>query len=188
MSEELIPRPQMELFDNAQLFDPAGCLTRDGLQALSEERLDDLGRLEAAEHLSFCDRCLARYTALLESIRLSAPMRDLIPQVQALMHLRRFRVLTNRYVSTAAAIALALTLWRFGAFGGFSPAATTRTGALDAPQRPAFSELLGDALHGLSGGLNELLSTLQATVQSGWAQLADPGAPAAPQSKTAQAE
>ena len=27
-------------------------------------------------------------------------MRDLIPQVQALMRLRSFRIMTNRYVST----------------------------------------------------------------------------------------
>ena len=82
--------PSLPMFDNEQLFDSIGCLTTDGLQALQADRLDDLGRLEAAEHLTFCDRCLARYTALLDSIRLSAPMRDLIPQVQALMRLRRF--------------------------------------------------------------------------------------------------
>ena len=40
-------------------------------------------------------------------------MRDLIPQVQNLMRLRRFRLLTNRYVSAAAAVVLAFALWRF---------------------------------------------------------------------------
>ncbi len=30
-------------------------------------RLDELGSLETAEHLTFCDYCLARYTALIES-------------------------------------------------------------------------------------------------------------------------
>ena len=184
MSEQLTPRPAMDLFDNEALFDQAGCLTAGGLRALQDDRLDDLGRLEAAEHLTFCDRCLARYTALLESIRLSAPMRDLIPQVQALMHLRRFRVLTNRYVSTAAAIALAFTLWRFGAFGGF--AAPARRAVPDMPQRPGFSELLGDALNTMSSGLNDLLGSLQATIQSGWAQMADPAEK--PANQPAQAE
>src|SRR5699024_6291983 len=77
--------------------------------------LDDLGALEAAEHLSFCDYCLLRYTALIDAAPacLQTPMRDLIPQVQNLMRLRRFRLLTNRYVSAAAAVVLAFALWRF---------------------------------------------------------------------------
>ena len=49
-----------------ELFDPmTGCLTDEGLQALTAGGLDELARLEAAEHLAFCDRCLDRYTALL---------------------------------------------------------------------------------------------------------------------------
>ena len=38
------------------------------------------------------------------------PMRDLIPQVQSLMRLRSFRIMTNRYVSAAAAVVLGLSL------------------------------------------------------------------------------
>ena len=173
-------------FDNNDLFDADGHLTDDGLYALKDGTLDDLGALEAAEHLSFCDYCLLRYTELIDAAPacLQQPMRDLIPQVQALMHLRRFRVLTNRYVSTAAAIALAFTLWRFGAFGGF--AAPARRAVPDVPQRPGFSELLGDALNTMSGGLNDLLGSLQATIQSGWAQMADPAEK--PANQPAQAE
>ena len=61
MTESMAP-----YFDNNNLFDTAGCLTKSGLEALRDDRLDDLGRLEAAEHLTFCDRCLARYTARIE--------------------------------------------------------------------------------------------------------------------------
>lgn len=172
MSDRMIPRQDLSPFDNNDLFDRGGCLTAAGLQALQDDRLDDLGRLEAAEHLTFCDRCLARYTALLERIQLAAPMRDLIPQVQALMRLRRFRVLTNRYVSTAAAIALAFMLWRFGAFGSVAvPQASPAD--LSAEPRATVSEMLGGALSDLSDGMNGLLTTLQSTVRSGWAQLAD---------------
>ena len=46
-------------FDNNKLFDAEGHLTDDGLYALKDGTLDDLGALEAAEHLSFCDYCLA---------------------------------------------------------------------------------------------------------------------------------
>ena len=171
MSDTMIPRENLLPFDNEDLFDRGGCLTAAGLQALQDDQLDDLGRLEAAEHLTFCDRCLARYTALLERIQLSAPMRDLIPQVQALMRLRRFRVLTNRYVSTAAAIALAFMLWRFGAFG--PTAAQTRMTRLPEEPRTSISRMLGDTLTDLSNGMNSLLGSLQATVRSGWEQLGD---------------
>ena len=92
-------------FDNEKLFDAEGHLTDAGLYALKDGTLDDLGALEAAEHLSFCDYCLLRYTALIEAApeAMKQPMRDLIPQVQNLMRLRSFRIMTNRYVSAAAA-------------------------------------------------------------------------------------
>ena len=80
-------------FDNNKLFDAEGHLTDDGLYALKDGTLDDLGALEAAEHLTFCDYCLLRYTALIDAAPecLKTPMRDLIPQVQNLMRLRSFR-------------------------------------------------------------------------------------------------
>ena len=48
-----------------ELFDKNGCLTDEGLQALQAGGLDELGRLETAEHLSYCDKCMDRYTCLL---------------------------------------------------------------------------------------------------------------------------
>ncbi len=42
-----------------------GCLSEEGLQALVGGQLDETQRLEAAEHLAYCDRCMDRYTALL---------------------------------------------------------------------------------------------------------------------------
>lgn len=166
MTESMAP-----YFDNNNLFDSAGCLTPSGLEALRDDRLDELGRLEAAEHLTFCDRCLARYTALLETIQLSAPMRDLIPQVQALMRLRAFRIMTNRYVSVAAAIALALALWRFGLFGA-APAAAPQE-KTEPRQNTSISQMLGNALNGASEGLQGVLDSIQDTALSGWAQLSD---------------
>lgn len=166
MTESMAP-----YFDNNNLFDTAGCLTPSGLEALRDDRLDELGRLEAAEHLTFCDRCLARYTALLESIQLSAPMRDLIPQVQARMRLRTFRIMTNRYVSVAAAIALALALWRFGLFGA-APAAAPQE-KTEPRQNTSISQMLGKALNGASEGLQGVLDSIQDTALSGWAQLSD---------------
>ena len=48
-----------------ELFREDGCLTDEGLLAVTKGGLDELGRLETAEHLSYCDRCMDRYTALL---------------------------------------------------------------------------------------------------------------------------
>ena len=105
-------------FDNEKLFDAEGHLTYEGLYALRDGTLDELGSLEAAEHLTFCDYCLLRYTKLVETMSqgLQGPMRDLIPQVQNLMRLRSFRLLTNRYVNVAAAVVLAFAIWQFGLF------------------------------------------------------------------------
>lgn len=84
MEQAMFPQNENNtLFDNEVLFDAEGHLTDEGLHALQEGRLDELGSLEAAEHMTFCDYCLARYTALIESApeKLKQPMRDLIPQV-----------------------------------------------------------------------------------------------------------
>ena len=100
-------------FDNNKLFDAEGHLTDEGLYAIKDGTLDDLGALEAAEHLSFCDYCLLRYTAMIDAAPdcMKQPMRDLIPQVQSLMRLRSFRIMTNRYVSAAAAVVLGFVMW-----------------------------------------------------------------------------
>lgn len=56
-----------------ELVDKNGCLTDEGLQALQAGGLDELGRLETAEHLSYCDKCMDRYTALLTADALEMP-------------------------------------------------------------------------------------------------------------------
>ena len=40
-------------------FRKDGCLSDEGLHALIAGQLDELGRLEAAEHLAYCDKCTA---------------------------------------------------------------------------------------------------------------------------------
>ena len=49
------------------VFRNDGHLSDGALESLihNGEALDDLTRLEAAEHLVFCDQCLQRYTDLL---------------------------------------------------------------------------------------------------------------------------
>ena len=59
-----------------ELFDQNGCLTEEGLHAVIGGQLDELGRLEAAGHLSYCDKCMDRYTALLTADVLEEPPRS----------------------------------------------------------------------------------------------------------------
>ena len=79
-----------------ELFDAKGCLSEEGLQALVGGQLDETQRLEAAEHLAYCDRCMDRYTALLTDDVLEQPPRS-----------------ARGAVATVAAV-LALTMWRTG--------------------------------------------------------------------------
>ena len=53
------PEETLRLFD-----DESGCLTDHALQSLLNGSLEELERLEVAEHLSYCDSCVERYTAL----------------------------------------------------------------------------------------------------------------------------
>ena len=71
-----------------ELFDKNGCLTDEGLQALQAGGLDELGRLETAEHLSYCDKCMERYTALLTADALETPPHSAHKAVMAAIWVR----------------------------------------------------------------------------------------------------
>ena len=165
MEQAMFPQNENNTpFDNEALFDAEGHLTDEGLHALQESRLDELGSLEAA---------------LIESApeKLKQPMRDLIPQVQALMRLRSFRIMTNRYVSTAAAVMLAFALWRFGFFGGVGTVQKPVQQLPDVTPRVTVSQALGGMFDSMSSGLSDMFSGMQLTINSGLAQLADPVVP-----------
>lgn len=157
-------------FDNQNLFDAEGHLTQEGLYALKDGTLDDLGALEAAEHLSFCDYCLLRYTELIDAAPacLQEPMRDLIPQVQNLMRLRRFRIMTNRYVSAAAAVVLAFMLWGFASLGTNQRMAA-RT--VQPQARVSFGQWLDTTVSGFYESLGNTFHTFTLAAENGLAQL-----------------
>ena len=71
-----------------ELFREDGCLSDEGLHALTAGQLDELGRLEAAEHLSYCDKCTDRYTALLTADALADPPRDVRRTVMSTIWVR----------------------------------------------------------------------------------------------------
>lgn len=159
-------------FDNEKLFDAEGHLTDAGLYALKDGTLDDLGALEAAEHLSFCGYCLLRYTALIEAApeAMKQPMRDLIPQVQNLMRLRSFRIMTNRYVSAAAAVVLGFVLW--GAVSTFGlPDVSALTAQQPTTPHERFGTKFSTAVNGFYKSLDDTFKSFTLTAENGLDQI-----------------
>jgi len=154
MQNALVP------FDNQNLFDDRGHLTGAGLNAMESGSLDELGSLEAAEHLSFCDACLNRYTNWLEAMpqALLSPARDIAPQVQNLLRMRSIRVFTNKYVSIAAAVILAFVLWNFGAFNISTGAAQRGVDRLAEGPRFSISQSIQQFIGGIGKGIDDVLS------------------------------
>ena len=97
-----------------ELFDQNGCLTEEGLHAVIGGQLDELGRLEAAEHLSYCDKCMDRYTALLTADVLEEPPRSARGAVMGTIWVRLMQNTWGRAAVAAVAAVLVLTMWRTG--------------------------------------------------------------------------
>ena len=97
------------------LFRDDGCFTDEGLHALIDGQLDEMGRLEAAEHLAYCDKCMDRYTALLTADVLEEPPHPAHKAVMTTIFLRLMQNTWGRAAVAAVAAVLALTMWRSGA-------------------------------------------------------------------------
>lgn len=114
-----------------ELFLQNGHLSDEGLQALIDGTLDELQRLEAAEHLSFCDECLTRYTALLTGDVLEEPEQDVTLPVMRRLRRRAVKSVWNRYAAAAAAVVITAGLWYSGVFGGAMEALAIQPPALE---------------------------------------------------------
>lgn len=158
-------------FDNEKLFDAEGHLTDEGLYALKDGTLDALDALEAAEHLSFCDYCLLRYTAMIDAAPdcMKQPMRDLIPQVQSLMRLRSFRIMTNRYVSAAAAVVLGFVLW--GAVSMFGVPNMAMLAQQPTAPHERFGTKVSTAVSGFYKSLDDTFKSFTLTAENGLDQI-----------------
>ena len=98
-------------------FRDDGCLTDEGLRALMAGQLDELGRLETAEHLSYCDACMDRYTALLTADALEAPPRSMRGTVMSTIWVRLMQNTYGRVAVASVAAVLALSMWKAGTLG-----------------------------------------------------------------------
>lgn len=161
--------------DDFELFSDDGHLSDDGLRALTEGRLDELERLEAAEHLGFCGRCMERYTALLTGGALSEPETDLVLPVARRVREKSRRLTVRRYAAATAAAALALTFWGSGVFTQMVPQKVELREPTPEPVRTdSLGSQLSDTLSGMLWAAGDWCGGIIGSRQ------AEPAAPAAP--------
>ncbi|MEG1010460.1 MAG: hypothetical protein RSE54_01270 [Ruthenibacterium sp.] len=140
------------------LFTKDGHLTDEALQATIAEKLDELARLEVAEHLSFCNPCLTRYTAMLTDETLRTPEAPLMPPLLSRIRRRTVGLLFNRYTTYAAAACLALVLWGAGVFTQLGARPESWRVAAAAPNL-SISAMTGDFLNVVGDTLNSAMDT-----------------------------
>ena len=100
-----------ELFEEQR-----GHLTDYALGALASEDLDELARLEIAEHLAFCDHCLERYTRILDREPLLETPDLFVPSVRRAFRRKMARLTASRYFTVSVSACISLVLWVTGVF------------------------------------------------------------------------
>ena len=159
-----------------ELFLQTGHLSDEGLQALIDGTLDEMQRLEAAEHLSFCDECLTRYTALLTGDVLEEPEQDVTLPVMRRLRRRAVKSVWNRYAAAAAAVVITAGLWYSGVFGGAMEALAIQPPALEQRERQTERIAVVEVRHGVVGAGAHRCDHRDRTCPAG--QWSRPGAPA----------
>lgn len=139
------------------LFDTQGHLTDEAILAVIQETLDDLSRLEVAEHLSFCDNCLVRYTAMLTEDSLLTPQQPIVPPLLVRLRRQAVRVVFNKYTTYAAAAGFSLVLWGAGVFTGVLPKVAAAMQPPEPLQRPAYTQRGENFFDSISEALNSVL-------------------------------
>lgn len=120
-----------------ETFRADGHLTNEALRVLAGKGdLSELQRLEFAEHLAYCDDCLLRYTALLSEETLETPPLSCVAALHRKIRVQSAHIFASRWTTAAAAVAIAVTLWTTGTFGGM--VSTSRW--LTQESQTAFSE------------------------------------------------
>lgn len=154
------------------LFDQKGHLTDEGLDAVVNGALDEMQSLEAAEHLSFCDECLVRYTQRLQEPVCVAPPQDLTLPVMRRLRKRAAQIFLSRYGTAAAAVVLAFCLMQSGFFSRIVPSSSPEH---DRTQAPAASptQVIQGWLGGMTGALDSLFREVSGGLNSTFDKNAD---------------
>ena len=149
----------MTLFD-----DRTGHITDEGFAALAGDTLDELSRLELAEHLAFCDLCCAKYAQLTEQGPLEQPSRPLAAPTMTRIRSRGRVILLRRALKVSVAACLALTLWQAGAFDALTGMSSEHTASERRLQIEQKRNL--DALEELSEEHDEPAQTLNMKISN----------------------
>ena len=141
-------------------FTKSGHLTNFALRQLISGQLDELGRLEAAEHLAYCDACLDRYTRLLTDDRLMEVPEFTQERILARIRRRARGLWMNRYFSATLAACIAMVLWVTGVFNSLAmpseqPRLQDLSGATQSFSQMA-RELTGDITQSISDFLDSI--------------------------------
>lgn len=99
-----------------ELFDNDGHLTDIAFMLLDSNKLDDLQRLEIAEHNSFCDECLDRYIGYVEKSELMIPSEVMKKKIENKILVSNRKLYLNQYISVAIAACFTMLFWVTGAF------------------------------------------------------------------------
>lgn len=146
----------------SEYFSLDGHLTDLAFEQMNSDTLTELERLEIAEHLSFCDSCIERYTSFLCGSELLAP-----PEPLSLGVCKRIRQLLrtiffNRYVTVGVAACFTMILWTNGVFSPSLIESTARPLSRISSISQTLSEKTSEFSEKLSDNIQDALDQIQA--------------------------
>lgn len=97
-------------------FTKEGHLSDNALITLIHDEPDELTRLEIAEHLSFCDKCTARYAELLTDDCLMDPPEEMADSIMQKIKNRMRMFFVNKYANVAIAASVTIVFLGLGVF------------------------------------------------------------------------
>ncbi len=157
-----------------ELFHENGHLSDEGLAALENGSLDELRRLEAAEHLAFCDDCLSHQLAVLDAAPdklLPAPRPGFAQDVARRTQGRGRGIAFRRMAPAVAAVCLVAAMW---VAGFFLPAGTTlqavpkpnaATTAAAVQRDASFVDAINERARDISSAMNNFFLSLRTPQQ-----------------------
>ena len=138
-----------------ELFSPDGHLTPEALKNLVDGgEFSEMQRLEIAEHLSFCDECVACYTQLLDDSLLLSPIQPVLPPVMQRIRERARKIFVNKYATVVAAASIAIVFWNIGVFHVDLPKDRMSKAFLDSSV--SFSQKTTELTNGITDALNKI--------------------------------
>lgn len=146
-----------------KLFLPSGCLSDRGLSALVREELNEEQRMEASEHLDFCDSCVERYAALLGGEELLTPPAPVAPAVMEKLRPKARMLFFGRLMRVSIAAAMALVIWNGLLLGNGGLFKFSADWVNSRPQR---EQAVTQNAGGWGSGLNDLMNGLNSWMNS----------------------